>query len=404
MYETGNPSKTNILPSANQEDTLFGWRTDWYDIGNVKEYIHRSTKTNALFYTATVMPYDSAIFVPDPKLPNKMLYIENEGGFRSLVQRLSLEPNKTYRFSFCIASPVALKGMVLHKGEREIIFNNISPINDPDYTKDYYEVVYEFTLPEQFGGEPVDTAQIFVGIQFPAGTIAYVFDPKLWCVDDKKQANLYNNPDFNKGMDNWAFSWGAWFIPAAQGLGVNEFEIEGKFRLKVMDYDESKFVTYYDDSRIDDGEWWTAEDIAIDESLGIGIINGKFLSSNNNPIEEAKMVLRSENDTFSCITDKEGKFSFDNLPEGFYQMYYAENEDGEEVYTTTGFAYNLKAGYIVSVNVYRNMIEQVIARNIQPMIWIIAGVVGVIGIVAGCVAVITVKRKKRAVKDINKQV
>ena len=390
VYETADSTKKNILPSRGNEDTLLGWGSDWASAENTITF-QPKTNDGKVLYTVNAMPCDESIFKPDPELPPKMLYLENNGTYRQLVQRVKVVPGQKYRFSFCVASPIAVQGMVMHKGERAPIFNNMKPINEPDYKKDYYEVVYEFTLPNTFGGEAVDTGNVFVGIQFPAGSMGYVFNPKLWNVNDKEQENIYVNPGFNKGLDNWAFSWGAWFIPGLEGMGVNEFEKEGQFKLQVMKYDEEKFITYYDDSRFDDGEWWSADDI-VKEKTGTATIQGRFLSESGSPISKAKMVLKTLKGSLECETDKDGKFHFGDLPAGFYELCYADS-DGTII--STNFAQNIKDGYTVNVDVVAGVVT---SGGVSPqMIGIIAGSVAGVSAVGGTVAV-KLRKKKLLVK------
>ena len=387
VYDAADKEQKNLLSSRGNEDTLLGWGSDWASAETQKVFEPKGT-SGKIMYTAKVMPLDNNIFKPDPELPPRMLYVENNGTYRQLVQRVKVEAGQTYRFSFCVASPVAVTGMVMHTGDRIAIFNAMNPINEPDYKKDFYEVVYEFTLPATFGGEAVDTSNVFVGIQFLAGTIAYVFNPKLVNVNDKEQNNLYVNPGFNKGLDNWALSWGAWFIPGQQGMGVTEYEKEGEFKLQVMDYDEEKFITYYDDSRMNDGEWWSADDI-VDSKAGTATIKGRFLSNNGRPIAKAKMVLKTLKDSFECQTDKDGKFSFDKLPAGFYELYYVD-KDGNMI--KTNFAQNIKDGYTVNVDVFASV------SGLTPIIGFIIADVVAIGAIAGTVLVLKKRKKKRLVK------
>lgn len=391
VYETADSRQWNLLPSRGNEDTLLGWGSDWVSAENTT-WFQPKRKDGTVLYTVNAKPCDNNIFKPDPELPPKMLYIENNGTYRQLVQRVKAVPGEKYRFSFCVASPIAVEGMVLHKGERVPVFNGLKPINSPDYKKDYYEVVYEFTLPKTFGGEPIDTSNVFVGIQVPAGTIAYVFKPKLWSVNDKEQENLFVNPGFNKGMDNWAFSWGAWFIPGCEGTGVNEFEKEGQFKLQVMAYDEKKFITYYDDSRINDGEWWSADDI-VSEKEGTAIVKGRFSTSKGSPIGKAKMVLKSVRGSFECVTDKDGKFGFEKLSAGFYELYYVDNDKNM---IRTKFAQNIKDGYTVNVNVSVDG-GSVEGNKISLLGFYIAGGIAGVG-VAGTVIVLRMRKRKQLVK------
>ncbi len=388
LYKTNDASKENLLPSAGREDTLYGWKADWSSAER------GSTEFVTNDYKAVVKPYDAGIFVPDPEKAPRMLYVENNGAYRQLIQRVKLEVGKTYRFSFGIASTAALRGMVMHKGEREIVFNDMSPINEPAYDQDYYEAVFEFTLPATVGGKPLDN-EIFVGIQFPASTTAYIFNPKLWEVGDPEKTNIYVNPGFNKGMDNWALSWGAWFIPGCEGTGVNEYEVPGEFKLQVMDYDEAKFITYYDDSRIDDGKWWADEDVLASEKKGNGTIKGSFTEKDKKPIADAKMELVSKKETYTCKTDEEGLFVFEKLPADYYELYVI-GDGGERL--AAGFASNLQAGYTINLAVTRDgtKLSTEVVEDSKLWIWFVAGGGILIVAAAGAIVFIRMRKKKTA--------
>lgn len=393
MYDTNDADKTNLLPACNDEHSLEGWRGDWTAAGRGTEFVLKG-KQGEVQYTAALRNYDAAVFQPDPELPPKMVYIENNGTYRQLIQRVKLEVGETYRFSFCVASPVALKGMVMHKGERVTIFNNMSPINDPDYTKDYYEVEFEFTLPSQHGGENVDLGNVFVGIQFPAGANGYVFRPKLWNVNDPEKENIYKNPGFNKGLDNWAFSWGAWFIAGLQGMGLNEYEAEGKFKLQVMDYDEQKFITYYDDSRIDDGEWWSADDVKAHEKKTSALVKGRYMHKDKKPIRDAELELKSLKESFTCKTDDEGRFEFADVPEGYYKLYVVQKTEGQTEQIETGFAASIKDGYKVNIDVYS---DGTVINALEP--WVIALIGGgaavlIAAVTVGSISIVRRRKKK----------
>ena len=211
-------------------------------------------------------------------------------------------------------------------------------------------------------------------------------------MNDAEQTNIYVNPGFNKGLDNWVFSWGAWFIAGLEGTGLNEYESEGNFKLQVMDYDTQKFITYYDDSRIDDGEWWTAEDVASEEVSGSATINGRFLTQSDEPIAKAKMVLKSLKGSYECETDKNGIFKFEKLPAGFYELYYVEEVDGKENLIKTGFAQNIKDGYTVNVDVYADV--DTVTNGVGAWTWFIVGDVLAIAVIVGIVFVLKQRKKK----------
>ncbi|MEE1314142.1 MAG: hypothetical protein UHS49_00035 [Faecalimonas sp.] len=380
------PNK-NLCPAAEAPDSLVGWRSDWKQPESGAVSFISEDKNNQ--YTVKLSAYDASVFVPDPILPNKMVYIESYGTYRQWTQRVPVKAGKTYRFSMCISSAVPMPGMVVHTGGRKNVFNNMKPINDPDYTKDWYEEVFEFTLPEMVNGEPL-SSEVFVGVNLPAGTVAYIFNPKLWDVSDPTQENLYKNPGYNKGMDNWALSWGAWFIAGQQGLGVNELEKEGEFKLQVMDYDESKFVRYTDDSRFNDGEWWKKEDVGAKDKERSSTIKGQLVNGDDVGLEDIDLLLVSKSESFEVTTDKDGKFKFGKLPAGFYQLYLIEN--GEQIQTS--FASSIKDGYVMDVKLVYNNGEVSLASQVP---WAIIAGIGVPLVLAGggAIAVVVVSKKRK---------
>lgn len=386
IYNVKDP-KTNLCPSAENPDSLYGWRNDWQSAPVV------STEFESNGYKATLLTYDETAFAPDPKLPNKMVYIENINMHRHWAQRVTLEVGRTYRFSFGISTKMTPMALVMTDGEREKILSNLKPINEPDYTKDFYVLEYEFVMPASFNGKSLEGEPVFVGLQFNPGTNAYVFDPKLWDVSDPEKENLYKNPDFNKGMDQWTLGWGPWFIPSMTGLGVMSKEEEGLYKLEVMPYDETKFIGYYDDSRFNDGEWWSEADVAV-ETKRASRIKGVVVNAGGDGLSGVNLLLVSKKESFELKTDKNGKFSFEKIPAGFYELFILD--DGAQI--PTQFASNIKDDYTINVKVvYDNGQAHAELTGIAPLAIVVAIAVPLL-CTAGMIGVIYVTKAKKAKK------
>ena len=174
LYETDDAQKTNLLPVKNYGNGLYGWRSDWSTAaGDAQTFTDNGNK-----YTVELLAYLASAFEEPPEVvgPHKMIYFQNFSDYHVVCQRIRLKVGSTYRFSVSLASTVQARAMLQHNGARNNVFGNLKPIEDPVVHGDYFTEVFEFTVPAYVGETPVNTNEMYLGIQFPAATSAYIFD------------------------------------------------------------------------------------------------------------------------------------------------------------------------------------------------------------------------------------
>jgi len=340
LSEASNPN-VNLMKENTFINGLAGWYSDWTAAADAStEFV------NGTSYKLTLMSYDDSLFKISQEVvqgPRRMLYIQNQTDYHQIIQQVKLVANKTYYFKASVASSVQLLAMVYHKGERVAVFNGLKPITKVQ-NDNYYTQTFKFTMPATVGSEPLDL-QTFVGLQFPASSTGYVFDFELWEDTDVKATNMFNNPTFSNGLDWWCYSWGPWFISGRQGLGQTEYSKTGEYSLNIMDFDQLKFIEYVDDSRYNDGEWWNAADVSDEQLPQYAGISGTLLNSNGLGLGNIKLTLASADREYTTNSDSHSKFSFKNIPVGFYELF-ATDSNGNRVYT--GFKQTLESGDAVT--------------------------------------------------------
>ena len=346
LYETADSQKTNLLPVKNYGNGLYGWRSDWSTAaGDSLSFTDNGNK-----YMVDLLPYLASAFEEPAEIPgpHKMIYFQNFSDYHVVSQRVKLKAGSTYRFVISLSSTVKARAMLQHNGARNNVFGNLKPIEDPIVTGDYFTEIFEFTVPEYVGATKVNTNEMYLGIQFPAATLAYIFDAKLWDVSDPTAKNIFKNTNFDKGLDEWIITWGAWFIDGRQGTGLKTFEKDGYFKIEVMDYNEELFIPYDSDARINDGVWWKQSDVTEVVKKGTGTITGFLRSENGEGLAGVKLVLKSDEKSYSGITDANGAFVFKNIPNAFYELYVID-ESGAEHYAD--FGYTVEIGNVITVNI-----------------------------------------------------
>ncbi len=345
LYETNDTEKKNLLPVKNYGNGLLGWRSDW----SVAAGDSVTFTDNGKKYTVDLLPYQTSTFEEPPEVvgSHKMIYFQNFSDYHVVCQRIKLKAGSTYRFAVSLSSTVQARAMLQHNGARNNVYGNLKPIEDPVVTGDYFTEIFEFTVPEYVGTTKVNTSEMYLGIQFPAATSAYIFDAKLWDVSDPTEKNIFKNTNFDKGLDEWVVTWGAWFIDGRQGLGLKSFELDGSFKIEVMDFDEEKFIPYDSDERFNDGIWWKQSDVAQVDKTGVGSVTGTLRNEKGEPVSGVRLYLKSQNKSYNTTTDANGYFLFKNIPNDFYELYVVDS-NGEEHFAD--FAYTIEIGSVITVS------------------------------------------------------
>ena len=348
LYATADTEKTNLLSHKFDRNVMAGCYSDWHAGLNAETEFNGSTSAK---YTAKFEEFNENAFLPqqpDDVAKNKqMLYFRNGAGWCAIIQRFYANPGDVYYFEYSLASESTVYVAAFADGARNQFIQNAPQIERTDY-EHYYHAKAKIVVPETVKGEPI-TDQIFVGLNLPANAAGYVFDISIYKANDEEKEEVFANPDFKVGLDNWAFGWQQWFIAGMGGLGKREWvKSDNSSEIRVMDFDEKKIIRYTDDSLFNDGEWWSEEDITIKEEQGKATLSGILKSPNDTGISGKVMMLESESNSFKRVTDRKGNFTFSNIPEDFYELFFIDS-NGEKL--PTGYSYTLNDGDKVKVTV-----------------------------------------------------
>ena len=270
-------------------------------------------------------------FVASYKLKPQMAYFTNGGDWKGIGHAVEVTIGETYRFEYSVASSFQITPLFTTTG------NRYSIIDSKDYVciekteyPDYFHAIYEITVPEKTHKGYDMTEEMICSLSFPANSSGFVFDFSCYNVKDP-ETELIDNNDFTSGLDGWMFDWSAWFVEGRTGLGLWKWEDGSGRSLEVMKRDLEKIIIHYDDSHFDDGEWWNKSDI-YEEYIGKATLRGILKHSNGSVMKNIKLLLESQEESYTTETNSKGYFEFSNIVPGFYQLY-TVNNDGDMFYT-----------------------------------------------------------------------
>jgi len=99
---------------------------------------------------------------------------------------------------------------------------------------------------------------------------------------------------------------------------------------------------------VNDGEWWDADDIIKEEStVKIATLSGRLVDQNKNSFSNTKLSLVSDDNTYTDITNINGKFMFKNFIAGFYELYVVDSSGN---IISTGYYTNFYDGDVATLN------------------------------------------------------
>lgn len=267
---------------------------------------------------------------------HKMLYFLTGSTTRFLGTRAKVTPGETYVFEYSIYCNFYedCKPRIKDDGDRgqtcEVEIISEKKIGD------CYRIVCKGTIPDDYNCG----STAFFGVDFTGYSEGIIFDRTVYNINDSTKKDCFEgNQNFHDGLDyvslNYLF-WGAIFTDSRGGRGLVRWQ-NGLDQLEVMNYDLNKIAEIKALNNPDDGEWWDKDDIKEEEIiLGKANVKGKFIYQDGTPIPGAKMLLVGDTDTLSDTTDSSGKFSFNNIPVGFYELYVS---NGTEQFPTTFSAF-----------------------------------------------------------------
>ena len=339
LYNANNTDKTEMFENPDfsygvLDQWAWGWAI-WFNSSNNKG-LSEWTKDST---TLKVVDYDENLFSELNNFTKKMIYFNNGATSAHFASLVDVVPGGEY----CMT----VSGYISHGQFGLWVRTNgaRSTIDVEDETLVEETVgncttyTYTFTLPENLDG-----TQVFIGPSISSYNEGYIYDMELYKTDDDEKLNLWGNPTFKVGLDSWTWGWAAWFgVISEKGL---TYWSEGLNTVEVMDFDVSKIDKLVALNNINDGEWWDKDDLIEDAEIK-ATFKGTLVDQNGKPISNAKLILISENSSYTKTTNSKGEFEFSNLLEGFYELYVVDLS-GNEI--PTGFYTNFYNGDTVKLN------------------------------------------------------
>lgn len=288
-------------------------------------------------------------------LPRQMLYFElGEGMRRWLSAAFRGTPGEKFKARVSVGGVLdPFSGVVAVSNNHRIA---ISPAGMSAYTYEggSYTAEFEFTVPKYIKDSNYNVEvgdSIFFGLIVPANSSGYILDFSVWRAEDKSETNVIKNNDFKMGVANWGFYW----EDGLQGFSKDmlaPFEVStDNGMLKVMDYNAETYRLHGDDTYYNDGTWWKSDDYNENAAETSCSINGVVYDKSNKKLSGIKLSLEGNDASYTATTNSGGKFSFNNIPAGFYELYIIKS-DGTKI--STGYFTTLSDGDTASVQVEYN--------------------------------------------------
>ncbi len=278
----------------------------------------------------------------DPLTVGKMIYFKNGSKSNVLAAYVNGTPGKKYIFKYSTYSTETIEAKLLSNGKRNTVKNAVEFLKEEKHGN-YTTYTYRITIPDNY--EDANN-KAYLGVDMPLYAEGYLFGMECYEEGDDDKKSAWDNGNFSKGFDGWIWGWTVVSFVRDLGSGATEWS-DGSHVIKLIKYDLSLIDTLINDLYRDDGEWYIGKDVELStEEIGYATLKGTYLDQNGEPLSNVKMILKSEDNTYTAYTDSNGNFTIKNVKEGYYELYYV-NTQGEEV--TTDFLYSFEADDVVTI-------------------------------------------------------
>ena len=344
FYKADDAGKTELLGNPDFQAGLDGWAwgwSAWFGIWSAAG----DTEWSSAAAQLKIVDYDEDLLKSILPVTTKyMLYFKNGANPSGFIQRIYAEPGATYHFTYSIFSTKTddTTVAVWTDGDRQPIVNSTRLISKQEHDN-YVTQTHSFTIPADFSSNAAEL--IFVGLYLPYHSEGFIFDIGLYKANDPDKKEIFPNPAFKAGLDYWAWGWSAWFGVWDEAAGLTEWA-GGNSELRVEEFDSSKIDQLIALLNVDDGEWWSKNDI-MEIPKGVATVRGSLTDQNGKNLPNIKLALVSSQNSYSAVTNAKGLFEFSNITAGFYDLY-AVNKKGKQV--STGYFVNLSDGDMATVN------------------------------------------------------
>jgi len=358
--------KWYITNAASDDDFIsFSANKGVFDIkGGAKAY-SRQLNADNVEHTGGVVDFSSApgaYTISDKEIApltddsHKMLYFSLSGNGQHIGTRARVVPGETYIFEYSIYTSLYSDSRpTLRKdGGREEMGDTV--IISEKKVGDYYEIVAEVTVPENYDpdtkNESIDGTEVaFFVVNLAPYSEGVMFDRTVYKKGDETKTDLFEgNQKFYDGLDrvtaNFEF-WGGVFTDDRGGKGLT-YWTNGSLILEIMNYDAEFIKHLIKLQNPNDGEWWEKDDILEEDKFAtFAKAKGTFKDQNGKPVVGAKMLLVSDAKSYTARTNASGNFNFGKIMTGYYDLYVVNGTTK----IPTGFSGYIAQDDVVTFNV-----------------------------------------------------
>lgn len=347
------------------------WAWEWNVWFNSTKYgIYKGTFAHSNQYSATeiyleVMDFDeSKMQDVKAKLPDyseKMIYFKNGAITNQFAAWVDSAPGMQYILKYSVFATDEITPSLNANGLRGRLAGNpqlLSQVKGDNYTT----YTYKITVPQDYTDHLV-----FLGVSMPYYSEGYLFDLEAYRADDLDEKKpIWDNPQFVKGFDDWTWGWTVtWF--SKEGTGNLTEWSDATHDIRLFKKDLSRIQTLIDDIYRNDGEWWKPTDIKQDVVVkGTANVSGTFKDQNGQAVSGIKLVFKSNEKSYTATTDENGNFSFKNIEEGYYELYFVNAEGEEEL---TDFYCALANGDALTIDILTDTTPEVVVGTLKGTVY-----------------------------------
>jgi len=336
VYEADDPNKSELFDNAdfasgNLTHWAYGWDIMWLEGPEITSNSGKST--------FKVMDYDETLLpVVDENTVKKMVNFINGATGSPLASRTNVEVGETYVMELKAFTTGNIGLYFTEDDDRPYINTSYETETSTEGNVTSYKIT--FTVPER-----TKDGKVFLGPSFSAFSEGYIYDMTLYRANDPMKINMWENANFEVGLDGWIWGWHEWFGVLCE-TGIYDWT-NGLNTLHVMDLDVEKIDKLVAEINVNDGEWWEKDDILEETVFENAALNGTLVDQNGKPMSAVDLILVSENREYKTTTNAKGEFVFKNFYAEFYELY-AVDASGNKF--NTNFFSNFYGGDTVTLN------------------------------------------------------
>lgn len=323
IAEGNNPTKLTVILYVLSETrhykvynaTVYDNQPELQNAGTTGVSYSGTTKTFTVNRFSYFIPQEQPDepLVPEDLAEDYMAYFSGTVASGEFGQWIELEPNKTYIYTVKIKKILNSGGFATRVQYNPQNLGRVyrdATLLSHTYDEETFVEMIEFTVPKEAHIQHNGKARIKIVVhEGGLGSVGYATDFKVYEKDDAEQKNLLINPDFKKGLYAWC---GHGEVQGVSEANVLVTKTRGEVQL--VKYDPLAFVRDDSDIYFDDGNW--AENFeTVNYDGDSGKVSGRLVDILKNPIPSATVSL---SDTLTVKTDKNGEFTFTNLPADIY--------------------------------------------------------------------------------------